>query len=133
MTPHSITIELDSDAPRSSEMLSGVYFLPLPRRRMRLIELSVLWTTAGHGDKDCIIHHFDKWEIKAGAPHFDSNEPRRFSVLLGEGPHSYEGLVVKVRWLVRIRMVEEDGTEWLGEQLFRLGNTAPAVEVAATE
>lgn len=133
MSPQFITITLDPGSPSAAGGLSGVYYLAGPQRPVRSVELSVLWETEGAGDQDRIVHHFNRREAEDGAPPFDSDERRRFSITLPEGPHSYEGALIKVRWFVRARMVEEDGSEWTGELPFRFGATSPISPATAKE
>jgi hypothetical protein len=87
---------------------------------LRAVELSVLWYTEGKGDEDLGVHHFERWtdEETAGQP---LNELRKFNVVLPNSPLSYEGVLVKIRWCVRVRVFLKNGREFYAELPFRLG------------
>ena len=52
---------------------------------------------------------------------------RRLTANLPRTPLSYDGALVKIVWLVRVRMHLENGQELVGEAPFQLGDVpAPA-------
>ena len=88
----------------------------------RAVELSVLWYTAGQGEEDMAIHHFERLVDDSARP-LDLRAPRRFSTILPASPFSYDGRIVKVCWCVRLRLFLPHGQETLSEVPFHLGNT----------
>jgi hypothetical protein len=122
MNTFPIEIELDPRTPENRGRLTGTYCLPKPSRNLKSVELSVAWMTEGAGSEDTAVHHFEQREGDPAGPPLDSATPVRFSIPLPDGPHSYEGFLIKIRWLVRVRMVDEDGHAWTGEAPFRLGS-----------
>ena len=100
-------------------MLSGEYRWEVPRAEdVRTVELSVLWLTEGKGEEDIGVHFFDRMSFETG----DDTRPgnARFSTQLPNSPLSYDGFLVKIRWLVRVRVFLKNGDEGVGEREFRL-------------
>ena len=92
---------------------------------VKAVEVSVLWYTEGKGDEDLAVHDF--WRSSAeGGDGLDLRRPGRFSTVLPKSPLSYRGVLVKIRWCVRVRVFLTRGREVMGELAFRLGEV-PAV------
>ncbi|MES1213101.1 MAG: hypothetical protein ABUL64_00805 [Singulisphaera sp.] len=87
------------------------------------VEISVLWFTEGKGDEDMAVHYFARVENDAQQ---DFSQSRRFSTVLPNSPLSYEGVIVKIHWCVRVRAFLERGKQLVEEQMFRLGEIPPA-------
>lgn len=84
---------------------------------VRHVELSVLWYTEGKGDTDeGVIHH----ETCAENTQIDAARAFSFRVTLPEAPWSYDGKIVKIRWVVRVRIKPENGAELAAEERFYL-------------
>jgi hypothetical protein len=124
------TIQLTLDSPTAhyqpADRLTG-RFLAAPAQpgAARAAELSVLWYTAGKGDEDMSVHHFERIVDEPARP-LDLRVPHRFSTELPASPLSYDGEIVKVCWCVRLRLFLPQGQELVMEAPFRLGNV-PAV------
>jgi hypothetical protein len=131
MSRDDVTVELDRDPPDylPDESLSGSWALTAAfEREVRSAELSVLWYTEGKGDEDLGVHHFERLSAdEAGS--IESRRPQRFALRLPRAPLTYDGVIVKVCWCVRVR-VFWDGGESVGEAPFRLGEVARACEVS---
>jgi hypothetical protein len=56
-------------------------------------------------------------------------ELRKFSVALPASPLSYEGILIKLRWCVRVRVFLKSGKNYFAELPFRLGNVPDARSV----
>jgi hypothetical protein len=88
--------------------------------KVRSVELSILWYTEGKGDEDSGVHYFEE--------HSASDRPgerpawRPFATKLPSSPLSYDGVMVKIRWCVRVRVFLESGKDVVGEKVFRLGD-----------
>jgi hypothetical protein len=113
---------------QSGVILSGQYCLdPIKPERATAVELSVLWFTEGKGDEDLAVHFFERLEPKGGK-FIDLRQPRRFSTRLPNSPLSYTGVILRIRWCVRMRVFFA-GREVSVEEPFELGNV-PTVTLA---
>jgi hypothetical protein len=124
----SIRITLDSPTAhyQAGDQLSGRFLLEGQRLwGLRAAELSVLWYTAGQGDEDMSVHHFERLVDESNRP-LDLRVSRRFSTQLPASPLSYDGHIVKVCWCVRVRLFLPHGQESVTELPFRLGNVPAA-------
>ena len=128
-----IVIELDEhpDSFRPGQTISGRYRLDVPESMppVLAIEWSILWATEGSGDEDQGVHARGLVEPKGFEGVSNPNQCREFEAILPGSPLSYDGLLVKVIWRVRVRAVVGKDPEWLGEVPFRLGNVDRAREV----
>lgn len=111
---------------RPGDTLSGEYRIEsVPAHEIKAVEVSVLWYTEGKGDEDLAVHDF--WRRSAdGADGLDLRRPGRFSTVLPRTPLSYRGVLVKIRWCVRVRVFLTRGREVMGELAFRLGDVPAA-------
>ena len=129
-----IRIRLDQDRRvyEPGSLLSGEFFVDgAPAWDLRSMEISVLWYTEGKGDTDFAIHDF--WRLT-----FDSAgnstqiptscRPARLGTILPDGPLSYRGLIVKLRWCMRVRGFGGNrGREEIHAELpFQLGRASAA-------
>ncbi len=126
----TITILLDGHQRvyQPAEMLSGEYSWSVaPSVEVKAVEMSVLWRTEGKGDEDFGVHFFDRFSLEDG-DEMSSQQSARFSVQLPNSPLSYDGAIVKILWLVRVRLFlrHDKEKEVVGEKGFQLG-TAPSV------
>ncbi|WP_442485540.1 hypothetical protein [Aeoliella sp. SH292] len=92
---------------------------------VRVVELSVLWYTAGKGDEDFGVHFFQRYTAE-GPEGVELSRRREFRTMLPEQPLSYDGLIVKVCWCARLRMFLPRGRQQVLEAPFSLGDVAPA-------
>lgn len=89
------------------------------------VERSVVWYSEGKGEEDLGIVFFDRlaagrrvseeqssWQPLTGA----------ISMELPRSPLSYEGLIVKIRWCVRLRLFFTSGRDFVSEHIFFLGD-----------
>jgi hypothetical protein len=125
-----IVIELDEHPKvfRPGRAISGRYRLDLSESppEVRALEWSIEWATEGLGREDRGRHAIERFEPEGGVS--DPDRWREFEALLPRSPLSYDGLIVKVVWRVRVRAVFGKDREWVGELPFRLGDVAPARE-----
>jgi hypothetical protein len=131
MSDPSVCVQLDGDcrAYQPGEHLSGSFRLDaVGGREVGRVEVSVLWFTEGKGDEDMGVHHLEV--LTPGEDGFDPGAVRRFSVRLPRSPLSYDGVIVKVRWCVRVRAIIAGWSDRVGEVPFRLGDVGPAPETA---
>ena len=92
---------------------------------IRAVERSVLWYTEGKGEEDIGVHFFDR---HASADRVSTVLPEgRFETRLPLTPLSYEGVIVKIRWCVRIRLFFDAGRDHVTEHVFTVGHVPPSV------
>jgi hypothetical protein len=129
MSREDVTVELDRSPPdyRPCDSLSGSW-APAAHidRPVRAAELSVLWYTDGKGDEDLGVHYFERLSGDA-AGMIIPGRTNRFAARLPRSPLSYDGVLIRVCWCVRVR-VFWDGGEACAEAQFRLGDVAPAAD-----
>jgi len=125
-------VQLDGDrrAYQPGEVLSGSFRLhAVEGREVGPVEVSVLWYTEGKGDEDSGVHHVEV--LTPGEGRSDAGAGGRFAVSLPRSPLSYDGLIVKVRWCVRVRAPVAGWSDRVAEAAFRLGDVGPAPGAAA--
>ncbi len=130
MSDPAITLRFDGNgrAYQPGETLAGGYRLvSIAASQIKAIEVPVLWLSEGKGDEDLAVHEFHRYNGESAEP-LDAARPRRFSTVLPQSPLSYEGVIVKLRWCVRIRVFLHGGREVVGQRTFQLGNV-PATKV----
>jgi hypothetical protein len=123
-----VSIKIDNrQAPHApGETLTGEYQIDaVEPSELRALELSVLWYTEGKGDEDLGVHHFERRTDEDEEP-TPLTELRKFSVALPESPLSYEGVLIKLRWCVRVRVFLKSGRQYFAELPFRLGTVPDA-------
>lgn len=123
-------IDIEFDEPRQAyrpgDILSGRYSLrELVNSQIEALEVSVLWHTEGKGDEDLSVHLFKRFSVDDGDV-IDPSRPGRFSTQLPKSPLSYDGVIVKIHWCVRVRAILTRGKDVLGEVPFRLGHVERA-------
>jgi hypothetical protein len=93
--------------------------------RPRALERSALWYTEGKGEEDLGVHSFDRF---ATAETIDRVVPEgTFAIQLPTSPLSYEGVIVKIRWCIRLRVFFESGRDHVSEHVFNVGRVPPSI------
>ena len=111
------------------DALSGEFTVhDLTADEIRAIEISVLWYTEGKGEEELGVHYFERI-VPATVAGFDPQIARPFSAKLPNSPLSYDGVIVNIRWCVRVRLFLVRGREVLAERTFQLGSVPPAQAV----
>jgi hypothetical protein len=103
----------------------------IDQERMRAIEHSVLWYTEGKGEEDLGVHLFERVTDAARLP--PATAAGAFETDLPASPLSYEGVIVKVRWCVRVRLCFEGGRDFVSEHEFEVGAIPPARRLRTAE
>ena len=104
------------------ETLSGEYFVDIANPNdVRAVEMSILWYTEGKGDEDLAVHFFQR-TTNDDANYTDLRTTQHFTTTLPNTPVSYDGVLLRIRWCVRVRAFLPRGRELLAEEAFRLGN-----------
>ncbi len=110
------------------DTLSGQYVLEeIAPRDVKAVELSVLWYTDGKGEEDLAVHFFDR--LDPAVTLVDLTQPRPFSTRLPQSPLSYAGVILKLRWCVRVRVFVQQGKDVFAELPFELGCVPAGQEV----
>ena len=99
---------------------------------LRAVEASVMWYTEGKGDEDLGIHYFER-RVAADRAAGDLRPLRQFCTTLPRTPLSYSGVIVKIRWCVRVRIFLGRGRESFLEVPFQLGDAPHVREVEDPE
>jgi len=93
--------------------------------RPRALERSALWYTEGKGEEDLGVHSFDRVDT---AETIDRVVPEgTFAIQLPTSPLSYEGVIVKIRWCIRLRVFFESGRDHVSEHVFNVGRVPPSI------
>ena len=88
-------------------------------------EASVLWHTEGKGEPEIGVHFFRR-TTRDEFHDRDIRPMQRIDVELPASPLSYEGVILKIRWCVRVRLFLAGGREFMEERPFTLGGIPPA-------
>jgi hypothetical protein len=114
------------------ETLAGQFWIEhLSREDLIAVEISVLWHTDGKGDEDLGVHLFKRLDAAQG-DYLDPTVPTRFSTQLPYSPLTYDGVLVKIRWCVRVRAFLAGGKELVRDRNFFLGDVR-APRIASVE
>lgn len=89
------------------------------------VEWSVFWRTEGKGDEDS-EHVHDTTFAASDADAVRSPADSGLKLRLPQTPLSYEGVIVKIRWWVSLRVRLASGEELSDEADFQLGHVPPA-------
>jgi hypothetical protein len=120
MIPPEAVIRLEQERYRPGDLLAGAFvFDGWPPERYT-VELSVLWRTEGKGDEDLGVILFREWSWQR-TPLLKFDQPQGFEVSLPRAPLSYKGVLIKIHWLVRVRLRWEPAGEQVAEVPFELG------------
>ena len=93
--------------------------------RPRALERSALWYPEGKGEEDLGVHFFERF---ATADTIDRVVPEgTFAIQLPTSPLSYEGVIVKIRWCIRLRVFFESGRDHVSEHVFNVGRIPPSI------
>lgn len=83
------------------------------------VEASVLWMTEGKGDEDFGVHFFER-RVQGDTADGDIRPLHTCTAALPASPLSYEGQLLQIRWLVRVRFFGRGGKEFCIENPFQL-------------
>ena len=113
-------------ADRRYEPLDSIqvrYEVDLPPGQVaRAVERSIVWYTEGKGEEDIGVHFFERLTDRATA----ETATGSFGCHLPASPLSYEGVIVKIRWCVRVRLFFDVGRDFVSEHVFELGRVPAA-------
>jgi hypothetical protein len=131
----ALTLDRAGDTDRNRRFYAGRDMLRIEyqidavdSQQIVATEASVLWFTEGKGEPDMGVHFFRRTARDSHADR-DLRPMQRIEVPLPPSPLSYEGVILKIRWCVRVRLFLTGGREFLEERGFTLGKIPPAVAV----
>jgi hypothetical protein len=90
---------------------------------VRVVEHSIDWYTEGKGEEDLCVHVFERF---VPMPQADANIEGTLTCRLPPSPLSYEGVILKVRWCLRVRIFFGGGRDFISEHVFAVGHLRPA-------
>ncbi|MFM9068667.1 MAG: hypothetical protein ACKOUR_15255, partial [Planctomycetota bacterium] len=76
--------------------------------------------TEGKGEEDMAVHAFQR-RLPANVPHGDLRQLDSIRTKLPNSPLSYAGRIVKIHWVVRVRVFLSRNREAVAEREFTLG------------
>ena len=121
LTPQ-INIFLDSKdyIYHPGDCLTGFYtILDVITDQIVSVELTVFWHTEGKGDEDLTIIDYQLLSRRK-EDWINPNTPIKIETTLPLSPLSYEGTLIKIRWVVRVCMTLDSGKEIVSERVFFL-------------
>lgn len=101
----------------------------IPPEEIQSIEASVLWYSEGKGEPDLAVHAFQR-RTPADVVDRDLRRLASIETVLPNSPHSYSGVILKIRWCVRVRVFWGKGKEETAELPFQLGDVPTPQEAA---
>ena len=125
-SPLSIEIEEQRTGFRPGETLAGTLRWQL-EQPSNSVELRLFWFTEGRGDRDVGIARTLRYE------HVGREGSERFELELPEGPYSFSGRLISLRWALEL-VVDDGPTERLavaiapGEAEIRLDQSAAGAD-----
>ncbi len=111
------------------DVLVCEYEIRLPAEMLAdAVESSVIWTTGGKGEEDIGVHFFER-RSKSTLDADQLRRTHRISTVLPRSPLSYVGVIVQIRWSVRLRVFV--GNQQFTDDLhFQLGNAIAASDLS---
>jgi hypothetical protein len=101
---------------------------------LQAVEASVMWQTEGKGEEDLAVHAFQR-RVASDPTDGDLRRASQIETVLPNSPLSYSGMILKIRWRVRIRVFFGKGREITTDLPFKLGDVpeppAPETEQSA--
>jgi hypothetical protein len=111
MIDPNITVRFDNDRQEhrgGDEVRGTVRITPPPGQEAGAAEISLLWTTEGKGNTDEGIAWFESF---AEPPDPRAERELAFSTRLPLLPQSYDGILLKITWVVRVRILRTFGND----------------------
>ena len=115
-----VRVELTNTSLRPGAELAGAFVIAGgPPGDAESVELSVLWHTSGKGTEDLALVYYAAWTAADGTLSGMPN-PHPFAVRLPRTPWSYDGELVKIHWVARVRVRYGETGEVVREAAFTL-------------
>ena len=123
-SPTDVRINLFLDSKdyiyHPGDCLTGSYrILDVKADEINSIETSVFWRTEGKGDEDVKIVDY-RFQSRQLEDWINPYKPGKIETVLPSAPLSYEGQIIKIRWVVQVKMTLVSGEQVLAERVFWL-------------
>jgi hypothetical protein len=99
--------------------------------QVQSIEASVLWYTEGKGEEDLGVQYFER-HVPSEVENGDLRGNWQFSTRLPFSPQTYQGVIVKLRWCIRVRVFFRRGRNVLAELPFQLGDVPASQRITSS-
>jgi hypothetical protein len=97
--------------------------------RLEDVEVSVGWYTEGKGRMARGVEHREIHRPGDGS--LDDDGSGKFSAVLPGSPLSYDGVLLSIRWAVRVRALLSGSRQVDAEEVFQLSHVAKVVAPAS--
>ena len=87
---------------------------------IQAVEVAIMWLSSGKGDEDMGIHEFHRRTRDDQNP--DLRMLHQFDTSLPNSPLSFEGTILKLHWVVRVKIFLEEGQPYSQDLSFQLGS-----------
>ena len=127
----SVTFNHENIQYSGGDQLQAHYIVEgIESQGISAVERSVVWYTEGKGEEDLGVIFFERIQQERRK---DGTQTSSVSLStdhltgalatdLPQSPLSYEGIIVKIRWCVRIRVFFRSGRDFVSEHIFFLGS-----------
>jgi len=131
----SVTFNHENNQYGGGDQLRAHYIVEgIESHSVSAVERSVVWYTEGKGEEDLGVIFFERIQLdkrKDGTQMSPASlsTDHMTGALAADLPHSplsYEGIIVKIRWCVRIRIFFRSGRDFVSEYIFFLGGVPVA-------
>lgn len=120
----------DGRYPAGAELRCDWRIRRVDPARVATVETTVLWTTDGKGDAEFHVHHFVRHTRDQLAAR-DVTADQVLRCKLPPSPLSYDGRLISLRWLVRLRVFIDGRGDVVADLPFHLVSpAAPGRDVA---
>ncbi len=133
----SVTFNHENIQYSGGDQLQAHYIVEgIESQGISAVERSVVWYTEGKGEEDLGVIFFERIQLerrKDGIQTSSLSTDHLTGALatdLPQSPLSYEGIIVKIRWCVRVRVFFRSGRDFVSEHIFFLGSV-PVVRLPA--
>ncbi len=133
----SVTFNHENIQYSGGDQLQAHYIVEgIESQGISAVERSVVWYTEGKGEEDLGVIFFERIQLerrKDGTQTSSLSTDHLTGALatdLPQSPLSYEGIIVKIRWCVRVRVFFRSGRDFVSEHIFFLGSV-PVVRLPA--
>ena len=133
----SVTFNRENIQYSGGDQLQAHYIVEgIESQGISAVERSVVWYTEGKGEEDLGVIFFERIQLerrKDGTQTSSLSTDHLTGALatdLPQSPLSYEGIIVKIRWCVRVRVFFRSGRDFVSEHIFFLGSV-PVVRLPA--
>ena len=90
------------------------------------VEASIVWVTEGKGNEDMGVHFFER-RVPGDAENGDLRPLHTIETTLPNSPLSYHGVLIHVRWCVRVRVFMKNDKQFCAENFFVLTTNTKAL------